>query len=278
MPYTTFHSNKTTVIEICRWFKDGTRWICVSYTYCPSTGYLIYAASVLKTNEIEPTEQQINNHDSTTTRRFEIRPVFTNIACGVFGKEILKIIRREMCHGLGCVGPRRQIIRNSESLSSVEMLSDGSEGVEPVEKYCVCRETHAIKTVHSIKYGYIELGTLAAEQKEIQSKSAPSSATQRTIFICFKGSPSTGDLLYGACIHHQDVYSIDSYEEPNINDDYHYETATMRLEKCPVHMNIPDDFVRLQLKKGIHHREDIMYLIIDNIMKRVGGRLQIKRI
>ena len=40
-------------------------------------------------------------------------------------------------------------------------------------------------------------------------------------------------------------------------------------------MKITKEF-RTQLKKGKHHREDIMYIIVDNIMKRVGGRLQIK--
>lgn len=264
MSYTAFHSYKTTMVELCRWFKDGTRWICISYLYYPSTGNLNYAASVLKTDTVEPTLQQIKNHDFTTSRRFDIRPVFVNVKSGLDQKDLLKIIRREMCQGLGCVGVRHRITNESDSysLSSVEMLSDSCE---KEQKYIVSPSTFGIKTVHSVKYGYVAYDKF--------DNILP--YTQRTIFICFKGNSKTGDLLYGACIHRQGVYTIDAYDEPDIDEEAHYETAIMRLEKCPVHMNITEEF-RDQLKKGKHHREDIMYIILDKIMKRVGGRFQIK--
>tara|TARA_B110000285_G_C15016129_1_gene559161 strand:+ start:157 stop:972 length:816 start_codon:yes stop_codon:yes gene_type:complete len=269
MSYSTFHSHETAMSEHCRWLKDGRRWICMSYIYKPSCGTLSYAASVLNTSTIEPSLRQINNHDFTTTRRFNIRPVFINVKIGLDQKNILKIIRREMCQGMGCVGVRHRIITDSKSYSqsSYSQSSDEivSDSYEQETKYKVSPKTYDIKTVHSVKYGYID-------NKKFND-SLP--YTQRSIFICFKGNPETGELLYGACIHRKGVYMIDGYDEPIIDEDTHYETAIMRLEKCPVHMKITKEF-RTQLKKGKHHREDIMYIIVDNIMKRVGGCLQIK--
>ena len=69
--------------------------------------------------------------------------------------------------------------------------------------------------------------------------------------------------------------NLEEYDEPELDDDAHYETAMMRLEKCPVHMKIPEEFC-YQLKKFAKHREDVMYLILDKIKTRIGGLLQIK--
>ena len=77
-------------------------------------------------------------------------------------------------------------------------------------------------------------------------------------------------MLYGACISR--VYPG---EENMVSDDDHFNTAQMRLERSPVHMNIDPEF-REQLSKNACHREDVMYQIIDNIYKRKNGFLQIR--
>jgi len=269
MSFTTFHTKKSSVGEDCLWIKDGNRYICVSYIYFPNNGQIQYAASVLKSSASpeELTEEQIKGHEHTTIRRFQIRPVQTNLGNFLPYDEMLKQIRREMCHGAGCVGLRHPISRtdDTESLSSVEMLSDTSEYDSVVPQFKVSPRIYDVRTVHCIKYGYID------EEAHGQDYYF----TQRTIFICFKGLAKTGDLLYGACIHHQGAYSLEEYDEPELDDDSHYETAMMRIEKCPVQMSIPKEF-RHQLKKDAEHREDVMYLILDKIKTRIGGLLQIK--
>ena len=253
MSFTTFHTNNSSVSEDCLWIKDGKRYICVSYLYFPCTGQIQYAASVLKSSAPELTEYQITSHEHTTMRRFHIRPIQTEIGAFIDYDEILKKIRREMCHGAGCVGLRQPVKRSydEESLSSVEMMSDTSEYCPLIPQHEVSPRTYSLKTVHCLKYDYID--------EESHGPNTP--FTHRTIFICFKGLSQTGDVLYGACIHHEGVHSL--------------ETAMMRLEKCPVQMSIPKEF-RHQLKKDAKHREDVMYHIVDKIKGRVGGLLQIK--
>ena len=71
----TFHTTASRVSEECLWIKDGKRYICVTYEYFPNTGGMKYAASVLKSEILA--EDHIKNHEETTTRRYEIRPVMT---------------------------------------------------------------------------------------------------------------------------------------------------------------------------------------------------------
>jgi hypothetical protein len=269
MSFTTFHTKKSSVSEDCLWIKDGIRYICVSYLYFPYTGQIQYAASVLKSSSSpeDITEEQIKAHEHTTIRRFQIRPVQVDLGEFLPYYEMLKQIRREMCHGAGCVGLRHPITRSDdeESLSSVEMMSDTSEYDPIVPRHEVSPRTYSLKTVHCVKYGYID--------DESHGEGFP--FTQRTIFICFKGLSQTGDVLYGACIHHGGVQSFKEYDDHDLDDELHYETAMMRLEKCPVQMSIPTEF-RHQLKKDAEHREDVMYHIVDKIKFRVGGLLQIK--
>ena len=116
MPFTTYYGPNTTVSETCLWVADGHRRICITYTYNVSTGILTYAASVFRcevtdygdgfTGVSEPTHEQMLGHVHTTTRRFEIRPVIIQVATKLTYDQILKTIRREMCHGYGCKGPR----------------------------------------------------------------------------------------------------------------------------------------------------------------------------
>ena len=269
MSFTTFHTKHSTLSEDCLWIKDGTRYICVSYIYFPSTGQIQYAASVLKSLSLpsELTDQQINSHEHTTNSRFQIRPIQTDIGSFINYDEMLKKIRREMCHGAGCVGPRYPISRTDDQgyLSSDDMMSDTSDYDPLIPRHEVSPRTYGLKNVHCLKYGYID--------KEPHGEGMP--FTQRTIFICFKGLSVNGDVIYGACIHHQGAYTLEEYDEPKLDDDAHYETAMMRLEKCPVQMSIPEEFW-YQLRKDAKHREDVMYHIVDKIKGRVGGNLQIK--
>lgn len=268
--FPTFHTKKSALSEQCLWVKDGGRFICISYCYLPMTGLIQYASSVLKTDEVEPTEYQIEAHEHTTMRRYEIRPIQTDIGSYLGYDEMLKQIRREMCHGLGCVGIRHPVKRSDEeeSLSSVEMMSDTTDDTSIIPSHTVSPRTYGLKTVHCVKYGYVEDESYGPLINDVFF-------TQRTIFICFKGLSQTGDILYGACIHHEGANAIDQYEDPDIDDESHYETAMLRLEKCPVQMTIPLEF-RDQLKRSAVHRDDVMYLIIDKIKARVGGYLQIK--
>ena len=266
MSFPTFHTKNSTLSEKCLWIRDGNRYICISYEYIPHTGAITYAASVLKLDNVDaawgPNECEISGHEHTTSRRFKIRPVFTYIGSYLDYKSMLKYIRREMCHGAGCVGPRKPIMRtdDQESLSSIEMVSDTSETYEIM----VSPKTYTVRDVKSIKYHMM-----------VNEPHGQSPYTHRTIFICFKGLSKTGEMLYGACIHHDPAWSMEESDEPVIDEDSHYNTAMMRLEKSPVKMIIPEEF-RHQLKKQTKHSEDIMYLILDKITKRVRGNMVIK--
>ena len=262
MPFSSYYTKSSKIVEENLWIIDGTRFICITYVYIPHTGSITYAASVLRLDCGEPTPKQINAHEHTTSRRFEMRPVFTYLSSYLDYEPMLKCIRREMCHGMGCVGPRHPIIRSDdqESLSSIEMLSDTSE----TDNINVSPKTYNVKNVKCIKYHIM-----------VNEPHGQSPYTHRTIFICFKGLRKTGEMLYGACIHHAPAWSMEESTDPEIDEDGHYETAMMRLEKCPVKMIIPEEF-RHQLKKQIKHSEDIMYLILDKINKRVGGIMIIK--
>jgi hypothetical protein len=116
MAFTTYYGPNTIVSETCLWVADGHRRICITYTYNVSNGILTYAASVYRCEVTEydqhtigvsePTHEQMLDHVHTTTRRFEIRPVIILVATKLTYDQILKTIRREMCHGYGCKGPR----------------------------------------------------------------------------------------------------------------------------------------------------------------------------
>ena len=259
MSYITFHTKNSTIYESCVWIIDATRHICLTYIY--TGGMVQYAASVLNTNGEEPTDDQYTNHELTTTRRYELRPIHTNIGVGLNYQDMLKAIRREMCHGQGCSGIRHPIERDNDSLSSVEMYSDTSDIEIP---YIVSPQTFKLKQINQYCINIF-----------CEEKHGDAPYTIRNIFLSYKGMYKNGDLLYGACISHSPAYSKVEYEYPTIDEEGHYETSLMRLEKCPVHMNVPNEF-RHQLKTNTKHREDIIYLIIDKLQKRINGNMQIR--
>jgi len=266
----TYHTPSSIISENCLWIVDGYRHICVTYVYSPHTGNINYAASILKLGPEEfPNDQQINGHEQTTTRRFNIRRANANIGTHLIYDDMLKKIRREMCHGQGCVGPRQKLNRcdDEQSLSSVECMSDGGDSaisiIDPKIEDLVSKMA-SFKQVKTVKYSCI-----------VKEPHGDYQFTIRTYYIAFKGDKNTGDAMYGGCLSHEGCYSKAEYIEPQLDDDGHYETAIMRLEKCPVYIKIHDDY-KPQLSMTAPHCEDVMYNILDKINTRVDGFMQIK--
>jgi hypothetical protein len=287
-----------TLREECLWIEEGRRAICITYRYDVATGKLKFAASVFRRTELTPEEVatywtnddeeyvlprdgvayvnhlgtfyrelsdlDVENHHNTTTRRYEIRPAKVMVDPHMSYEDLIKTIRWEMCHGVGCRGPRKTRKGRSESPESV--CSD----VSSVSEFRVSEETFDIKTVFRARYVI----------------------DGREIFIAFKGRPSTGEILYGATIHrpdkHDSWYSTDDGWFPTgptglaqLTDEEvesHFQTAEDRLEKCPVHFKVPAEMrmFKKQLKHSAAHREDLTVMIVDNIFLRRGGHFQIR--
>jgi hypothetical protein len=286
MPYTTYYGPNTSVSEACLWIAEGSRRICVTYNYFTSSGLLTYAASVFRCKKptwamvhdtniyIEPEISQMMAHENTTTRRFEIRPVVTVVSPDLPYDDIIKSIRREMCHGYGCKGPRRlpsafgfdcaSSDGGSESsantwLSDEEHLDDGDQYV-PVDIHKLER-----KTVRRLRYISTTTHELYKGERTM---------VMREFFIVFKADKNTGELIYGAAICRRPESSGPLTDKELIEN--HYKTAMARLEQHPVEMVIADELLH-QLKKNATHREDVMYEIVDKINERQGGRLQVRQ-
>ena len=268
MPSKIIYTSSSVITEECVWIGENTRDICFNYTYIPDSGYLTYAASVYKKTKGESiSEEMVKNHEHTTCKRFDIRPVEMYSQTYMTYENIIRTIRHEMCHGYGCKGPKINdnyinYVDTESDTSEFSYASDASTLFEYVEEepYKVSDKTMNIKTVRKLRYHLFTDELYNGFNK-----------TQRDIFICFKGSASNGELLFGACIsRNEDGYIM---SEKDIKE--HWKTAKARLDKCPVHMNISDEY-RYQLKKVAKHREDVMYEIIDTIFTRKHGLLQIK--
>ena len=272
MTFQIFYSPLSKMSEKCLWLKEGKRYICITYEYIPLNGDVNYAASIFKlgNGQTEINEEQITAHEHTTTRRFEIRPVIGFLASQLGYYDMIKEIRYKMCFGMGCVGPRKDKILNDygsiSTLSSVESMSncsDSSYFSTQSDKFEVSPRTYSLKTVKTFKYGHITYEPVG-----------DASYTYRDIFVSYKGLSQNGDLLYGACISNCPAYDkFDTYHR--VDEPSHFETSLRRLNKSPVHMSIPKEF-RNQLKRESKHHEDIMYLIVDKIMKRENGMLIVK--
>jgi large subunit ribosomal protein L40e len=256
MPYTLVHTNNTRVSEMCIWLLENMRDICISYEYVPSTGFLKYAATVSRKDfkGQSMSEFLIRSHETTALRRFEMRPVEVFVETYMDYDSLIATIRHEMCHGMGVKGDR---IKDSDTDSVSSGDSVVSEALD-IADYIVDDKVKNLNKVWSLKYTYDYNGD---DENPVLI---------RDIFITFKGSKKSGDVVYGACISR---YSYGN--SSNIDDDEHYKTALARLDKCPVHMNISEEF-RYQLSKNAEHREDVMYEIIDNIYKRKNGFLQVR--
>lgn len=251
MASTYVASPNTSVSETNCWLVCKGREICLTYKYFPYCGSLTYAASIYRKTAADPdyvlTRTDIENHEHTTAQRFAIRPVQTTVDSYFELDELFRKIRQLMCQGPGCKGPRMG--KTGDQEDAVSVSSDSSYDEEP--EYQVCAATHRLKTVRRLRY--ID--------------------DERDIFICFKGSKTTGDVLYGAAINQRTAGHDNSLSAEKM--DAHYKTALERLNKCPVHTNIPTEF-RSQLDRNPYHREDVLFLLADTIYARRQGMLQIR--
>jgi len=196
----------------------------------------------------EISENDVENHIATTTRRYDIRPVKMTVDRDLDYDALIRRIRWEMCHGRGCKGVRNTRVADSDNDSEASSyLSVDSNATQ------VSDETYDLSTVYHARY----------------------ITDNREIFIAFKGCPSTGEILYGAAIHQKsnpdDHLSLEKAKS-------HFETAEKRLGRCPVPFVIPNDSAhrgyRIQLHLGAIHREDVTVLLVDNIFTRRGGQIQ----
>jgi len=304
MPFYLLSSNNTSIKGDNVWVVDGTREICINYIYYPDTGQIMYAACVFRKSDAGYvlTEVDIKSTEHTARERYQIRPVQAEIATDLSDDTmaIVSAIRYEMCRGAGCKGVRRartcslEIPKNDTELSGDDTTSETSDcsfqnsdllehfpelvscfdftGI-PVQRFCYRRFTSADgnkndddpKFVHDIRF----------------------------IFVAWKRVFENSEherILYGASVFHpypnwevgdggrvkRHLHSL-TLEEINS----HYETATRRLEVCPV-MSMPPgangfDFSEAEDLLLIESNASNMRQFFDDkIFKRVGGRLQIR--
>ena len=293
MPFTSYYGPNTTISETCLWLADGSRRICLTYTYNTSTGILTYAASVFRCevndhgngfmDVSEPTHEQMLGHVHTTTRRFEIRPVIIQVATKLNYGQILETIRSEMCHGYGCKGPRMLASAfnmdcgasdgGSES-SGNTWLSEGAYDEETDPDYEPTHDdwVNHVENIHKLqrktvrKLRYFSAG-------KVENYKGQRIRVMREFFIAFKADKKTGDLIYGAAISRRPE-ELGPITDKDLIDD-HYETAIARLERRPVTMVVSEEF-RDQLRSKPLHREDVMYEILDVILSRPGGKFLIR--
>tara|TARA_B110001469_G_C9543223_1_gene269710 strand:+ start:56 stop:844 length:789 start_codon:yes stop_codon:yes gene_type:complete len=249
MSFSVKYSATSSVSEKNLWLSLKGRDVCLSYEWNPKTGDLKYAASIYRKTD-DPdyvlTDEERNAHHHTTGRRFELRPVIETIEQDLTYDDMLYTIRKLMCHGPGCVGPKTRQLRSStnEESSSVTSSYDGERS------YAVAPVTFYLKTSHRLRY----------------------ITENRDIFIVFKGARSSGDVLFGASI-----YQINNgYHLSDEHAEDHFMTAESRMDKCPVHLNISEEF-RHQLSRNTPvcgHREDAMMEMVDTIMTRRCGHMQ----
>lgn len=245
------------------WLKEGERYICITFSYNNITGELYYASCICRKESCMSliddsysdiiTSIEIKNHEHTTKRRYELRPVIINIPENLELNIIINEIRYEMCRGYGCKGFRYNYPSpNSPNdyLSSIPK----SFNVDPY--------IHNLTDVHSKHF--------SESHKD----------AHRDTLICYKGDERSGHLIYGASIHSNSVNSQfhKTFLENETEINEHYKTATARLNKCPVHIQIP---VELRWQLNINDAypyptEGLTNYIYNNIYKRLDGKLQIK--
>ena len=274
---TSYYGPSTVITEQGVWVADGTRRICLFYTYETSTGIMKYTACVFRCEciesgdgqyaYIEPTTTQMVAHSHTARRRFEMRPVIFQSKPDMTYEEIIKIIRYEMCHGYGVKGPR-VLNQKFEGLdcsggddSEHEFLTDSETTEDSYSDFDW--EKVVTKPTRNIRY----IGTTSVES--YQGERIP---VDREFFIALKGVKKTGEIIYAAAVSRRPSY-MGVLDDDAVRE--HFKTASARLEKAPVPMVISDEF-KHQLKSNPPHREDITYEIIDNIMTKPRGRFLIK--
>ena len=279
MSLTSYYGPSTVITEQGVWVADGTRRICLFYTYETSAGIMKYAACVFRCERlesgdgqyayIEPTTKQMVAHSQTARRRFEMRPVIFQSKPDMTYEEIIKIIRHEMCHGYGVKGTRvlnQKFEDEGFDCSGIddsehEFLTDSETAEDSYSDFDW--EKVVTKPTRQIRY----IGTTSVES--YQGEKIP---VDREFFIALKGVKKTGEIIYAAAVSRRPSY-MGVLDDDTVRE--HFKTALARLEKAPVAMVISKEF-KHQLKSNSPHREDVTYEIIDNIMTKPGGRYLIK--
>ena len=284
------------ISERCVWVTDGYRKVCMTYKYIPHTGYLCYAACIYRSKTKEWTTYNMGECESTTTRRFDLRPVKTFVNKYIDYCSLISTIRHLMCHKFGCKGVRvskksittslvdynySSSSSSSISSSSNEYLSESEESIQDsIEGYMNTLDMSIYNKilVDDIQKNKTHLPTFYSKYFHSDNyEKYEKYGYHRLIYIAFKGDPITGDLLYAGCINHDfEPYTDFTQEKAKVDDSNHYNTAHKRLEIKPIYLNIPTEF-RYQLYEDTSHHEDITHIIVSNIFDRKKGRLQIKQ-
>ena len=245
------YTSSSILCERNLWLHEDMQDICLSYDYYPIHGNVTYAASVhRKTYRTQAiTEQECLNKELETGRRLQLQPVQTIIDVNLEYNDLISTLRYEMAHGKGL------LLRNEiENDDDVNVISN----TENEDDFRVSDKVLGFKAIRKLKH--------ISTDYDINGEPV----LNREIFIAFKGSRKTGELVYGSCIS---VYKEgDTYIQ---DDETHYKTAIARLNDAPVHMYVDEDF-KDQIGKNAEHREDVMYLIIDNILNRKNDFLKVK--
>ena len=269
-------SENTFTMESCLWITERQREICITYRYFPYNGNIDYAACIFRKDNKDSsiTEKSVIDTEHTTTQRFEIRPVKTQIIPNASHHNIIKSIRYMMCQRYGCKGERirnKKCMSRTSSESSNDFLSDTSEKSYTNSLDGYMDNIDITKYTDTIITQLLDNKDLVLYSKYFHSDNYQKYGYHRSIYIAFKGNSENGDLIYAAAINH-DIRDSDT----STDDLNHYNTAFMRLNKAPIYLNIPAEF-RYQIdRKKTQHFEDITHIIVDNIFKRKQGSIQIK--
>ena len=285
MPVFYFYNTEGyTTTEKNIWVNEGRRYICITFEYSYGTGLLKYAASIYRSElqvdgyAVEPSQDMIVAHQRTTNRRFEIRPVIIRIGVGKPGSytikysdgstgdycldEIVKVIRYEMCHGLGCKGHRfKRPERNNAITSSDDSDSNSEFGSVQSESNYSTDSGSSVSVMSINEVGYFNLSQNFWEgqgyfwKRYYRTDNEPhgcSPQTRRDIFMCFKAGENDGRLVaYGASIARN---AVDAPLMTEQDVEQHYKTAHARMIKCPVLVTVPDEFA-YQLDSRSHHQD-----------------------
>lgn len=219
MPFTFLPSFTSNISGKHVWIVDGKREICINFLYSPD-GEIWYAATIYRKQSVEQqlTFQEVIDHQHTTDRRWEMRPAhLTNVQPNLTDiNEIVKQIRRAMCRGVGCKGPRPKknpISQDSENCSLTSSENSFLSNVT-IDDSFNCNSEEWRKE-------YINFAHKRSDDGKVN----------RDFFVAYKILGN--QVIYGASINHSKTIT-------EVDSPIHYNTAIMRLEKCPVKFTIPE--------------------------------------
>ena len=116
-----------------------------------------------------------------------------------------------MCHGQGCKGPR---------INKPGAFEDDDNSVSSCDSFLSLTRVILLRIPHMKLISTFSLKTIHQNRYSFDDKT---DGETREIFICFKGSKSTGDLVYGASISHGPT---DTYNKVTLQEaERHYATA-----------------------------------------------------